>query len=264
MAEAALQLPLFLHPRFSTFSDEGKPCRLKLLYSLKELKEKLLGESAILKSADSLMDKMRKEAQKWLNSLSANHTPLDASIYKADGSNIISKPSHIHTNSRGERFAHVEKGTSKPSLIEKASENLQIAVLQISQRDSSLEAGNGQKPSIREVYSFLRAQLNKPFNEGEAIALIAKFRQCSFEEAQKLFQNFVDEGKLFKDTYGLWHWASGFSMDKPNGEVAHKTGELLLQCPFCRAEGKRLFFASRHDLNIHVKAKHPMIGEELE
>lgn len=60
--------------------------------------------------------------------------------------------------------------------------------------------------SIPEVFEALRKHLKEPFDEGKAISLIAQLRQCDFEEAKKLFQIFVDEGKLFRDSYGLWMW----------------------------------------------------------
>jgi len=30
----------------------------------------------------------------------------------------------------------------------------------------------------------------------------------------------------------------------------------LLECPHCKEEGKNMFFATEHDLELHVKAKH--------
>jgi len=60
--------------------------------------------------------------------------------------------------------------------------------------------------SIPEVYAELRSQLTAPFDEGKAISLIAKLRQCDYTEASQLFRIFVDEGKLFRDGSGLWEW----------------------------------------------------------
>ncbi len=58
--------------------------------------------------------------------------------------------------------------------------------------------------SIPEVYNVLRKQLIEPFYDHRAIQLIAQVKQCSLEEAEKLFQNLVDEGKVFLNAYGLW------------------------------------------------------------
>ncbi|MCD6592614.1 hypothetical protein J7L00_00805 [Candidatus Bathyarchaeota archaeon] len=61
--------------------------------------------------------------------------------------------------------------------------------------------------SINEIYDILRNKLSEPFHENQAIDLIVKVRKCSFEEAERIFQIFVDEGKLFSDRYGLWRWS---------------------------------------------------------
>jgi len=44
----------------------------------------------------------------------------------------------------------------------------------------------------------------------------------------------------------------------------------LLECPQCREEGKPIFFATEHDLDLHVKAKHhvklqisPVLGGQV-
>ncbi|MEM2440535.1 MAG: hypothetical protein QXK93_06970 [Candidatus Bathyarchaeia archaeon] len=64
-----------------------------------------------------------------------------------------------------------------------------------------------QNISIPEVYEALRKQLPEPFYEHRAINLIAQLRQCDYEEAEKLFQTWVDEGRVFRDAFGLWEWA---------------------------------------------------------
>jgi len=62
--------------------------------------------------------------------------------------------------------------------------------------------------SIPEVYEALRNKLTEPFYESKAVNLIAELRKCDPEEAEKLFKVLVDEGKLFRDAYGLWMWGS--------------------------------------------------------
>jgi len=62
--------------------------------------------------------------------------------------------------------------------------------------------------SIPEVYEALRNKLTEPFYESKAVNLIAELRKCNPEEAEKLFKVLVDEGKLFRDAYGLWMWGS--------------------------------------------------------
>jgi hypothetical protein len=149
--------------------------------------------------------------------------------------------------------------------------------------DSSQNSSSSQSsplPSIPEVYEALREQFKEPFDEGKAVSFIAQLRKCDFEEAKRLFQIFVDEGKLFKDNYGLWVWTKPFSPQKeispePKSEpVQEKKLETfhivenrgivdnsglpkgLIKCEYCARQGVQLFFATKHDLEVHVKAFH--------
>ena len=60
--------------------------------------------------------------------------------------------------------------------------------------------------SIPDVYRALREKLTKPFYTHEAVKLIKEVRQCTSEEAEKLFQIWQNEGKIFLNPYGLWEW----------------------------------------------------------
>jgi len=60
--------------------------------------------------------------------------------------------------------------------------------------------------SIPEVYETLRKQITQPFYTHEAVKLIRELRQCEPEEAQKIFETFQNEGKVFLNAYGLWEW----------------------------------------------------------
>lgn len=60
--------------------------------------------------------------------------------------------------------------------------------------------------SIPEVYDALRRQLTEPFYDHRAIELIRQLRQCSYEEAEKVFEVWQNEGKVFQNSYGLWEW----------------------------------------------------------
>lgn len=61
--------------------------------------------------------------------------------------------------------------------------------------------------NLTEVYATLRNTFSEPFYEQKAVDLIVKLRTCDSHEAQRVFQCFVDEGKLFRDSYGLWQFA---------------------------------------------------------
>lgn len=61
--------------------------------------------------------------------------------------------------------------------------------------------------AITDVYQVLRNNLKEAFYQQKAIDLIIQHRKCDLKEAEQLFQKFVDEGRLFMDSYGLWMWA---------------------------------------------------------
>ncbi|MEM2103365.1 MAG: hypothetical protein QW717_00550 [Candidatus Bathyarchaeia archaeon] len=69
-----------------------------------------------------------------------------------------------------------------------------------------LPASEGENIFILEVYKELRVTLTQPFHIHEAVKLITQIRQCSVEEAENLFEIFKNEGKVFRNPYGLWEW----------------------------------------------------------
>jgi len=79
-------------------------------------------------------------------------------------------------------------------------------VLPHTEKENSLPHTREENISIPKVYKKLRDQLKEPFYEDKAIKLICELRQCDYEEARKLWGVFVDEGKAFRDPYGLWTW----------------------------------------------------------
>jgi hypothetical protein len=60
--------------------------------------------------------------------------------------------------------------------------------------------------SIPDVYNALREQLKEPFYDHRALDLIMKVKQCDLEDAKKVWQIFIDEGKVFQNNFGLWEW----------------------------------------------------------
>jgi hypothetical protein len=69
-----------------------------------------------------------------------------------------------------------------------------------------LPAGATSYISIPEVYETLKEKLTHPFYTHEAVKLIREVRQCEPEEAQKIFETFQNEAKVFLNSYGLWEW----------------------------------------------------------
>lgn len=99
---------------------------------------------------------------------------------------------------------YVQTGESEPHISLK---NTSLVLPHTEKQNSlSLPHTGEQNISIEEVYEKLREQLREPFQEGKAISLITQLKRCDYAEAEKLFQLWVDEGKLFRDPYGLWMW----------------------------------------------------------
>jgi len=72
--------------------------------------------------------------------------------------------------------------------------------------NQEIKTNSNNKQTIIEVYEVLRNNLKEAFYQEKAIDLIIQQRKCNQKEAEQLFQLFVDEGKLFRDVYGLWIW----------------------------------------------------------
>jgi hypothetical protein len=94
-----------------------------------------------------------------------------------------------------------------PSQVEDLAERLGIESSKSTSTSKFTNSLSSLNASIPEIYAELRKQLKEPFDEGKAISLIVKLRQCDYTEAEKIFQIFQDEGKVFLNPYGLWEWA---------------------------------------------------------
>jgi len=73
-------------------------------------------------------------------------------------------------------------------------------------KDSAIQTLSPTAQTIPSICETLRNSLKEPFYQQKAIDLIVNLRNCDLKEAEKLFQTFVDEGRLFMDSYGLWMW----------------------------------------------------------
>jgi hypothetical protein len=129
--------------------------------------------------------------------------------------------------------------------IEKAeTEKGEKATSELSELSGLSEHAKGgsvekETATISEVYDALRKQLTEPFYDSRAIELIMKIRLCDISEAERLFKVFVDEGKLVKDAYGLWHWTSGLDsqdvivIDLTTPQCKQKIIEYIMQTRGC-------------------------------
>jgi hypothetical protein len=61
-----------------------------------------------------------------------------------------------------------------------------------------------------------------------------KVRGCDMSEASRVFQTLVDEGKLFKDAYGLWHWTKGLTKSHENKDYIITHQEVLETIEFLK------------------------------
>lgn len=89
------------------------PKTFTLLYHVEDIKKKVAGISAKLESANDLVDKMRKEAQKWFNSLLETKILPNACILK---SRLSVETGKIITPYRKEKIANKELRPLEPSL----------------------------------------------------------------------------------------------------------------------------------------------------
>jgi len=71
--------------------------------------------------------------------------------------------------------------------------------------ESSLQSLTSQT-SLVKVYDALRKNLTEPFDKPLALSMIKKFRNCSREEAEKVFEILIEEGKIAPYHNGLWFW----------------------------------------------------------
>ena len=70
-----------------------------------------------------------------------------------------------------------------------------------------LPPGEGEFIFIPEVYEVLREHLKGPLNEETIIQRISIMKHCGPEEAKRIFQILVDEGKLAMNPNGMWEWS---------------------------------------------------------
>ena len=145
----------YLETRGLVSSDNKRPKTYTLLYPIKQIEEKLSGVSAKFESANILIQKMREEAQKWLNSILEIGTPEDIHIQnnniKTDDSNhskinyAPSKQNEINISPELPISNNVIS-ENEASLEKKASEDWQNEKLPIFQRDGLYQCPDCKKP----------------------------------------------------------------------------------------------------------------------
>jgi hypothetical protein len=189
-------------------SDQKKPKTYTLLYNVEDIEAKIIGVSAISKTADLLMEKMRREAQNWLKTGLENLPPQE----------------------REESGGECPKSLSAPnwaSLTEKIGEDWKFGKPPIFQGENVSANQFSPTSSVKGIPTH-EASLSPLFPPPRISNPLLTSFQGSFVERSK------------KD------WRSEKS-PIPRG---------LLQCEHCAQQGRSTFFASKHDLDLHVKAVH--------
>jgi len=97
------------------------------------------------------------------------------------------------------RYTLLELGVSTENSYPHAEQSIVL--------DSTIQTLSPSTQTIPSIYEALRNNFKEPFYEQKAIDLIIQLRKCDSVEAEKLFQIFIDDGKVFRDSYGLWSFA---------------------------------------------------------
>jgi energy-coupling factor transporter ATP-binding protein EcfA2 len=189
-------------------SDQKKPKTYTLLYNVEDIEAKIIGVSAISKTADLLMEKMRKEAQNWLKTGLENLPPREREESEGECPKSLSAPNWA-------------------SLTEKIGEDWRCDESPIFQGENVSASDVSPTSSVKDIPTH-EASLSPPSTQLGISNLLLSTSQGSFGERSK------------KD------WRSEKS-PIPRG---------LLQCEHCAQQGRSTFFASKHDLDLHVKAVH--------
>ena len=144
------------------------------LYPIKQIEEKLSGISAKFESANILIQKMREEAQKWLNSILEIGTPEDI---------------HIQNNN-----------------------------------------------------------INMDFNDSKVNYAPSKQNEINISSELPISNNVISENKASLENKASKDWQ--------NEKLPISRRDGLYQCPICKAQGKRVFFGSQYDLELHKVRVH--------
>jgi len=165
----------YLENRGLVGGDNKKPKSHTLLYKLEDIEAKLSGISAKLESADSLMEKMREEARKWLN----------------------------------------------PQLEIPTSENVIYKTQEKCKNDiPNMPKGISDMHKKHETASIYNSSYTVPISNPE----ITEKQPSLNEKTSENWQN--EESPIF------------------------------YKCPICEAKGKRVFFGSQYDLELHKMRVH--------
>jgi energy-coupling factor transporter ATP-binding protein EcfA2 len=193
-------------------SDQKKPKTYTLLYNVEDIEAKIIGVSAISKTADLLMEKMEKEAQNWLKTGLENLPPqgIEKGRSECGPKQLEGKITPIQA-SLGERIGENWRFNESPIFQGK----------DVSASDVSPTSAKEGSPTHEPLLSPSSAQLgiSNPFLSTSQGSFIERSEKDRRSEKSPI----------------------------PRG---------LLQCEHCAQQGRSTFFASKHDLDLHVKTVH--------
>jgi energy-coupling factor transporter ATP-binding protein EcfA2 len=144
-------------------------------------------------------------------------------------------------------LAEVEQKLLAKSLISKVSNVLHDNMQKEAQKwleKRLLKPTSGERDTTEGVNNL---KLNQEGNQNvENLSLLSPSRKNGFNNPEislkqaSLTETSPENRKLSKFT------------------ILRRLPEGLLECPYCKEEGQAMFFATEHDLDLHVKRKHPV------
>jgi len=210
----------FLEASGYVCGDQKKPKTYTLLYDVTDIESKLVGVSAILKTANSLMEKMLKEAREWLRIELETQPPQEGEENKIQGSLDLDKASPPPTTMAS--FKSPENGLSKASLGKISQENHELEKPP-QKEENSIKNGVHETSDLNRASSLLSFTTQPPISN----PIIGMFKASSDGK--------TSENRQFSES------------PIPRG---------FLKCEFCAKNGRTMLFASKQDLDLHVKARH--------
>jgi len=232
-------------------SDQKRPKTFKLLYSLEAIKAKTSGILAILESAEILMEKMRKETQKWLKTISETLPPENPLIFSQEKTVFqhetrSAKVKKINI-SREEGVSEISRRPEKDSFPEKTAEYWQNRKLPIISKDSPFR--------ISEVESVRRMDppdYGKCWYCGNVAALT--FAVTLFDGSWGLVCE--ECGQLLTRQLRKRDSEAKAVPEPEKQQATSAWKSQVVACPECGAEGRRLYFANKRDLQMHLSRFH--------
>lgn len=188
-------------------SDNKKPKTFSLLYDLDVIEDKISEISAKLKTADSLMDKMRKEAQEWLNSRLEIKNLEDIyyfqSVFKPTTESVTEK----NIMPSGKTISNLQLSKNLADLPQQNLENRQIEKLPATPKEEKESTQNHEKLLLSEEnFEKVIAAIRKLENRQvyAPLPLIEYSTKIQLEDLKRILAVLEREGRVFQYRPNCW------------------------------------------------------------